>query len=98
MNVVQTRRQRKDEVCPRKDILGVAAIHCVARKSRLIAEIFHSVMAVPAITIYTAHPRNSNTGSERQLRSRALDDFSHDLMTRNELRSKRWEIPFNDVQ
>jgi hypothetical protein len=56
VNVAQTRRQGKDKVRSREDVLGVASIHCVACKGRLIAKIFYSVMTVPAVTIDTTHP------------------------------------------
>jgi hypothetical protein len=55
-------------------------------------------MTVPAVAIYTAHPRNTDTGSNRQIRGRAFHYFAYDLMTRNELRSKCREISFHDVQ
>jgi hypothetical protein len=55
-------------------------------------------MTVPAIAIYASHPGNTDARSERHLRSRAFDHFPHDLMTRNELRSKRRQISFHDVQ
>jgi len=54
--------------------------------------------AIPAITIHAAHPGNTDTRSQRQFRGRALDHFAHDLMARNELRPKRGQICFHDVQ
>jgi len=89
MYVIQTSRQRKGEVRAHEDILGITSIQRVSRKGRLITQIFHSVMTVPAIAIYAAHPRDTDTRSERQLRGRAFDHFPHDLMARDELRSKR---------
>jgi hypothetical protein len=55
-------------------------------------------MALPAVTIDTTHPRNADTGSERQLQCRAFHHFAHDLMARNELRSKCRQISFHNVQ
>ncbi len=98
MHVIQTSGQRKSEICARKGILGVASVHRVSRKCRAITQIFHAVMAVPAITIDAAHPRNTGSRSHRQLCCRTFDYLSHDLMTRNELRSKRRQIFFYDVQ
>jgi hypothetical protein len=56
------------------------------------------VTTVPAIAIDAAHPGNTGARSERQIRGRAFDHFAHDLMTGNELRSKRWQISLHDVQ
>jgi hypothetical protein len=47
------------------------------------------VMTVPAITIHAAHPGDTDTRSERHLRSRAFDYFADDLMARNELPPNR---------
>ena len=89
MHVIQSRRERESEVRACEDILGIAAIYRVSRKRRLITQIFHSVMTVPAITIHAAHPGDTDTRSERHLRGRAFDYFADDLMARNELRPNR---------
>jgi hypothetical protein len=56
------------------------------------------VTTVPAIAIDAAHPGNTGTRPERQIRGRAFDYLAHDLMTGNELVSKRRQISFHDVQ
>jgi hypothetical protein len=98
MYVIQPSGQRKGEIGAHEDILGIASIHRVSGEGGPIAQIFHVVMTVPAIAIDTAHPGNADPRSERQLRGRAFDHFPDDLMTGYELRSKRRQISFNDVQ
>ena len=98
MHVVQTSRQGKYEVRADKGILGIASIDGIAGESRAIAQIFHVVIAVPAIAVHASQPRNADTRSERELRCGAFEYLPHDLMTRNELRFKRRELSFHDVQ
>src|ERR1700722_7803235 len=80
--VLQTIRQRKGEVRTHKGILGVSSINRVPRKSGLITQIFHSVIAIPTIAVNAAHPGNTDAHSERQLLSLAFDDLTDDLMAR----------------
>jgi hypothetical protein len=54
-------------------------------------------MAVPAFAIYAAHPGNSDSRSQRQLRRLPVNHFSDDLMARNELLSNRRQVSFDDV-
>jgi hypothetical protein len=54
--------------------------------------------AVPAIAVHATHPGNADSRSERQICGCAFDYLSHDLVARNELRSKRRQISFNDMQ
>ena len=98
MCVIQARGQRKYEVCACENILGIATIHGISGENRLVAEILHAVMAVPAIAIDAAHPGNADTRSQRQFLGRAFDYFSHDLMAGNEARSKRRKISFDDMK
>jgi hypothetical protein len=55
------------------------------------------MMAVPAITVYTAHPGDADTRSQRQLRCCAFDHLPNDLMSWNEFRPNLRQISFNDV-
>jgi hypothetical protein len=98
MYVIQARGKRKSEVCARQNIFGIAAIHGVSGKDRLVAEILHAVMAVPAVAIDATHPGNADTRSQRQLLGRAFDYFSYDLMAGNKTRSKRRKISLDDVK
>jgi len=98
MHVIQTGRQRKSEVRARQGIFGIASIYGISSEGRPITEILQSVTAVPAIAIYATHPGNTGSGSQRQLRGRTLNHLSDNLMARNELRFKRRQVPFNDVQ
>ena len=54
MHVVQTGRQGKREVGAQQGILGIASIHRVPGEGGPIAQILHSVPAVPAIAVYAA--------------------------------------------
>jgi hypothetical protein len=55
-------------------------------------------MAIPAIAVHASHPRDADARSERELRCGTFQYLPHDLMTRNELRFKRRELSFHDVQ
>jgi hypothetical protein len=55
-------------------------------------------MAVPATTINTAHPRNSYPRADWQFGCGAFDHFPHDLMPGNDLRFKRRQIFFDNVE
>ena len=98
MRVVQAGRQRIREIRSHQRVFGVAAILCVPRKNRVIAQIFHFVAAKPAIAIHAAHPGNTDARFQRQFRRRAFHHFSHDLVTGNEPRFQRRQIFFHDVQ
>jgi hypothetical protein len=55
-------------------------------------------MAIRAIAIDATHPGNADTRSQWQLRGRAIDYFSHDLMARSKPRTKRRKVSFDDVK
>ena len=55
-------------------------------------------MAVPSITVYGAHPGNTDSRSQRQLRCRAVDNLSHNLMSRDESWLNWRQISFDDVR
>jgi hypothetical protein len=84
MDVIQAGGQWESEVGARKGILRVSTVHCISSKCRVITQVFHAVVAVPAITIDTAHPGNTDACSLRQIRRCAFDHLAHDLMARNE--------------
>jgi hypothetical protein len=96
--IVQTCWQGKCEVCAHEDILGIVPVHRISSERRPITRIFYSVKTVPAVTIYTAHPRDSDMRSDRQLRCLPFDHLSYDLMTRNRVWPDRWQVLLNDVQ
>src|SRR5271169_2586533 len=98
VHVVQGARQRKREVRTRESVFGVAAVYRVTREDRLIAQVFHRVAAIPAIAIHAAHPGNSHARSDWRFLTLACDDFADDLVTRNQLRPKRRQVTFDDVQ
>ena len=60
MHIVQTLRERKREVGARQCILGVASIDRVSSKRRVVAQILHAVVAVPAIPIDAADPGDAD--------------------------------------
>jgi hypothetical protein len=55
-------------------------------------------MAVPTITIYAAHPRDTDTRSERQFCCCAFHHLSNNLVAKDKFRSKWRQISFHDVQ
>jgi hypothetical protein len=97
MHVIQPGRQRKGEVRAHEGILGIASIYRIAGEGRVIAEILHSMTAVPALAIHAAHPGNTDSRSQRQLRCLAVNHLSDDLMAWDELRSNRRQVSFHDV-
>jgi hypothetical protein len=96
--IVQTGGQRIDKVRAHEGILGETSIYGIPGEGGTIAQILAAVSAIPAITVHTTHPGNTDSRSRRQLSCCAFDDLSDDLMTGNELRLQRREISFDDVQ
>jgi hypothetical protein len=82
VQIVHCLRKRKDKVGTGRGIFRVTAVDCITGKSWRIAEIFQSVIAVPAGAVDTTTPGNSNPGSLWQL-CRFPDNFAHDLVTWN---------------
>jgi hypothetical protein len=98
MDIIQSGRQGINEVPSHCHEFSVAAVHRISRERRLVAQILHFVTTEPAIAVDAAHPGNADARSDRQVRGRALDDFSDDLMTRGKPRPQRRQIPFDDMQ
>jgi hypothetical protein len=84
MDVIQAGGQRESKVGARKGILRVSTVHRISSKCRVITQVFHAVVAVPAITIDTAHPGDTDACSQRQVWGCAFDHLPHDLVARNE--------------
>src|ERR1035438_7527885 len=97
MHVIEPGRQRKCEVRAHEGIFGIATIHGISGEGRVIAEILHSMTAVPAFAIYATHPGNTDSRSQRQLRRLPVNHLSDDLMARNELLSDWRKISFDDM-
>ena len=97
MHVIQPGRQRKGELRTHQGILGIASINRISSEGRVIAEILHSVPAVPAFAIYATHPGNTDSRSQRQLCRLPVNHLSDDLMARNELLSDWRKISFDDM-
>jgi hypothetical protein len=54
--------------------------------------------AKPAVAVDTAHPRDSNARSRRQIGGCAFRHFADNLVPRDDARMKRREIAFDDVE
>jgi len=63
VQIVHCLRKRKNEVGMGHGVFSVTTIDCVAGKSWRIAEIFQSVIAIPAAAVDTANPGNTNSRS-----------------------------------
>jgi len=98
VNVVEACGQWKGEVRARENILGIASVYRVSSKRWPVTQIFHSVTAVPAISVDAAHPGDPDPRSQRQLRGRAFDYLSYDLVAGNEPWLNRRQISLNNVQ
>ncbi len=84
VDVIQPGGQRESEVGTCERIFCVSAVHRISSKCRVITQVLHAVVAVPAITIDTAHPGDTDACSQRQLWGCAFDHLPHDLVARNE--------------
>src|ERR1700722_951678 len=66
MHVVQTLRDRKRKVGAHQRILRVATIDGISGECRVIAQVLHAVLTVPAIPIDAANPGDADAASQRQ--------------------------------
>jgi len=98
VHVVQTCRQRKDKIPSSESILRVAAVNGVAREGRRIAEIFLASPAISANTVGTSDPRDSNPGSDRKFRARAVHHIADDLMARDHTGFQNGKFSLADMQ
>jgi hypothetical protein len=98
VDFIETLRQRERELGTDEGELGVTTIHGVAGKDWMIAEIFHLVLAEPAISVGATHPRDSNPHSQQHCVTRALNDQTDNLMPWNQSGPQRWKIALNDMQ
>ena len=97
MRIIKTGWQGVDKVTSNENILGVAAIYRVPGEDGLVTKVFHAVAAVPAIAIYAAHPRNTDTLSQRQLGCRSFDHLAHDLVSGSQPGQERIQVSFDDM-
>ena len=98
MHGVKLVRQRVGEVRADEGVLCIPSIDGVARKLRMIAEIFHLVIAKPAIAIDASHPGDANACADRRFRRCTVDDLAYDLVPRNKPLSHLRQIAFYNVQ
>jgi len=98
VDVVQSGGQWIDEVGAGERIFGITAVDGISGENRVVTQIFFAVKAISTIAVDSAHPRDSDSGSARQIRSRAGDDFANDLMAGNEPWVERGQIAFDDVK
>src|SRR5713226_5326779 len=84
VQIIQCGGKGKDKIRPGECILGISAVDGVAGESSRITEIFKAVLAIPALPINAANPGNPNAGAQRKTGRSALDDFTNDLVTRNQ--------------
>ena len=98
MQVIEILREGKNKVGPGQSILGISAVDGVASKSRRIAEVFQATLAIPAGPVDASDPGNSDARTHRNLRRRAVDDLTHDLMTGDQFPAQGRKFAFNDMQ
>src|SRR4029077_10028422 len=84
VQIIQGFGHSKKKVISSDGIFRITAIHGISSKSRGITEVFEGVAAIPAVTINSADPRDSDPSPEWQIRCIAASNFAHDLVTRNE--------------
>ena len=98
MSGVEPWRQGNGKICADCGELGVASIDRVSGEGWMIAEVFHVVLAIPAIAVDAAHPGDADSGAERKIFCGSGDNFADDLMSGNQARAQSWEIAFDDVK
>ena len=98
MQVVERRRKREHKIGPGKRIFGVAAVHGVAGEDGSIAEVLHTLAAVPADSIDTANPRDANARSSRKVCVDAFQDVADDLMAGNQTFAAGRKFAFHNVK
>src|ERR1700720_918468 len=98
MQIIQRVGKRKYKVGPGTCILGISTVYGVAGEGGRIAQVFQAVLTIPALPVGAAYPGDSNPGAQRQIRRSAFDDFTNDLVTRNQFFTESWKLAFCDVQ
>jgi len=98
MQIIQRVGKGKYKVGPGKCILGISTVYGVAGEGGRIAQVFQAVLTIPALPINAANPGNTNAGAQRKAGRSAFDDFTNDLMTRNQFFTELWKLAFRDVQ
>jgi hypothetical protein len=88
MQVIQFRRELKNEIVARCRILRVAAIDGVSGEDWGVAKILEAATAIGAISIDSANPGDADSCAERQVRGSTIHHVSHDLMAGDE-----WLLP-----
>jgi hypothetical protein len=96
--VIEAGGQRIDEIGARQGVFGIASVDRVSGKYGMVAEVLIAVAAMPAIAVHATHPGNPDTHAGRKIRGRALHDFANDLMTRDQARTKCWQVSFHNVE
>jgi hypothetical protein len=64
----------------------------------MIAEVFHVVAAEPTAAVYSTHPGDADTRSERQVQSCAFYHLADNLMAGDDVRPDWRQIAFDDVK
>ena len=83
----------------RDDVFGVAAIEAVAGEPCVIAQVLLAAQAERALAARPAEPRHAESRAGRYADTVALrDNFTDDLVTRNERQSGKRQIAVHDMQ
>jgi hypothetical protein len=98
MYVIQRRGERENEVGPRGRELRVSSVYRIAGEGRRIAKILMVILAIPACAVRAPDPGNTYPCSQSEFRRRPLNNFFHDLVTRNQNFPQGAEFAFNNVE
>ena len=98
MNIIHFDRKRVSKICAHKDIFGVASIYGISRKRGLVAKILHAVLTEPASSIHATHPGNTHSRAHGQVHRSAFDNFSDNLMTRNQFILQWRHVTFGNMK
>src|SRR5208337_717927 len=98
MQIVEGCGKTKNEIGAGERVFGVPAVQAVSGECRRIAEVLHVAPAVPASPVGAADPRDAYASSNRELSCGAFDDFSDDLVARNQLLAARSKFALDDMQ
>ena len=95
---IECRGQRKNKIRASRGKLRVPAIHAISSERRRIAEILEIVPAIPARAVRAANPRHTNVRPNRECAGSSANNFSDDLMPRNQRRAQRGQLAFDNMQ
>ena len=98
VQIIEGFREGENEVGASESILAVSASYCVTGEGGGLAEIFETLLTVSAGAVGSTEPGNADPRTERKIRCCSIDDFSHDLVSRDNSQLLLGQLAFDDVK